>query len=126
MLASLIMVNGLRSEVELSAVRLDCQFHPRHREIDTRHKLPRLGGDYVLTNQAFDALKARLEPQLKGRLRWPPMTLGLVEQRQQDSGAALARSVQTLGCFAYPQQARASTPCRFERRANTIDRIDGA
>ena len=54
------------------------------------------------------------------------MTLGLVEQRQQNAGAALARSVQTLGCFAYPQQVRASTPGRFERRANPIDRIDGA
>ena len=100
MLASLIMVNRLRSEVKLSAVCLDCQFHPRHREIDTRHKLPRLGDDYVLSNQSFDAPQARLEPQLKGRLRWPEMTLGLVEQRQQNTSAALARSVQTLGCFA--------------------------
>ena len=125
MLASLIMVNGLRSEVELSAVCLDCQFHPRHREINTRHKLPRPGSDYVLTDHAFDPPKARLESQLKGRLRRPPMTLGLVEQRQQNAGAALTRSVQTLGCFAYPQQVRASTPCGFERRANPIDRIDG-
>ena len=99
MLASLIMVNCLRSEVELSAVCLDCQFHPRHREIDARYKLPRLGSDRVLTDQTFDAPQARLEPQLKGRLCWPAMTLGFVEQRQQNAGAALARPMQALGCF---------------------------
>ena len=126
MLASLIVVHCLRSEVKLSAVRLDCQFHPRHCEIDTRHKLSGGGSDRVLTNQAFDAPKTRLESQLESRLRWSTMTLGLVEQRQQNTGAALTRPVQTLGRIANPRQVCASTPCGFKRRANPVDRIDSA
>ena len=88
-----VSVLGVTSEMELSAVCLECDLVPRDREVDPRDERATVGTNGVLTDDPLDAAQAALKSKLQRRLRRSALALCLVEELQQNFRPTLSRAM---------------------------------